>query len=1403
MPEDFHLLRTELRAAREETSKAAETLFLARERLARVVSRQQALARFGKDDPAHAGELKHLELMQQSALQAIAEAEQNLGAASKFEQLKAEPLAPITDPREAMQFLDGRVPLLLMPVRLETRFRPAQSPPELWVRVYPDDCSVDTFEPTFSDDELQSTREYWAALWQAGRDADQERGAWRRLAEAHGPGRAEWLVDHHAAADVKTIPEVAGTRPKKNAPADVILTIVSEEPVPDDFNVVANYWFQLWNADGDRAKEENARKHLDFNAGDPARVEHILRFYRPSNFDAKLAWPLRRNDVDLVGVSFLSFPAVPDRRRHAWGRPAKVTTLPDRFVFIGINEGQEPHVVLGNPIPATLHVGPDPAAPKQQQLRPTDDRQDLVFPDEMKWLVEFDRAVDAGMGFRVNLQDANATGGFDRVLVCGVRVTDSAEEGQARLQTLIEHHRFSRAGFALIPQGSPTNNTDTGPAGYSRTADADESFDRRAKGDLFEHEPSWLKKSDGEWLAEYLGIDPEVVRRVAHAGGTDQSEARAMNTALWPATFGYWMQSMMAPVIDSDPVVALTRDFFTSFVIGRGAVPAVRIGRQPYGILPATALSHMEWLINIPLSGEPGNSGDILRRLHSVLSAMDADWEALRAGVAHAGKEGDPHKTLLDIVGLHAGSAELRQRWAESAEALYQTVSLFGIDFPLQPFAAETWNALAMLLLYNLGYTERPVQPELLSKFFLDKVNPIDFIVDEVPLSESDSLQVTRADKRNYIEWLIAAGKTSLGHLYTQEGFGSQAPKALLYVMLRHALQLGYHDVSLRLHVKKELLPADEAAGARIDVPFLHIGQSTKSRYEYLFKHEPLITNTPDLRIDEFIAASLESLDLAHPLRDQLEALEHLKKASTARLERAFLEHLDCCTYRLDAWLLGLVHLQLTTMRRMKDEPDPPAEVKRGIYLGAYAWLENLRPEQKILTPFTPPDDDVKHAFQDGPPLVRDSANLGYIHAPSLNQAVAAAVLRNGYKQSASPENRKSLAVNLTSERVRAAMAMIEGIRAGQSLGALLGYQFERGLHDRYGEVEMDSFLYELRAAFPLAGNKLASTKEEPVGGIREIEARNVIDGLALVNHVDQTGLKLYPFGKPELPDASPGQAAAIDAEVERLRDTCDAVADVAMAEGVYQTVIGNYDRTASTYDAFSKGTLPPEPQVVRTPAGGRGLTHRVALHLDPAALPVATPRSMAEPPLNAWLGAVLPPLGTIGCRVTFLHALTNKTESKTVTLAHLGVSARDVLELVHDGRQAMNELDDRVVRFVTGSGAVRPDGRVTIEYRDSGGTALPLFEVMPLIRHLRTLIEGARPLRPTDLTLSLETAQAQDEAMTIDFAAVDGARKALASVRKALAEFAPAPKIDQTIDVLATILSSAALFGIPQTGWG
>ncbi len=70
------------------------------------------------------------------------------------------------------------------------------------------------------------------------------------------------------------------------------------------------------------------------------------------------------------------------------------------------------------------------------------------------------------------------------------------------------------------------------------------------------------------------------------------------------------------------------------------------------------------------------------------------------------------------------------------------------------------------------------------------------------------------------------------------------------------------------------------------------------------------------------------------------------------------------------------------------------------------------------------------------------------------------------------------MAVNLTSERARTAVAMLEGIRAGQGLTDLLGYQFERGLHDRHNLAEVDKFIFKLRKAFPLRADRLKSTAD-------------------------------------------------------------------------------------------------------------------------------------------------------------------------------------------------------------------------------------------------------------------------------------------------------------------------------------
>jgi hypothetical protein len=104
------------------------------------------------------------------------------------------------------------------------------------------------------------------------------------------------------------------------------------------------------------------------------------------------------------------------------------------------------------------------------------------------------------------------------------------------------------------------------------------------------------------------------------------------------------------------------------------------------------------------------------------------------------------------------------------------------------------------------------------------------------------------------------------------------------------------------------------------------------------------ITGSTTLRVNQFIGAKLSSIFGGDSLRRQLDAMQRLKGQSTARLERAFADHIDCCSYRLDTWLLGIVDVQLCRMRNLADASSVPP--RQGIYIGAYACSKIWRPKR-------------------------------------------------------------------------------------------------------------------------------------------------------------------------------------------------------------------------------------------------------------------------------------------------------------------------------------------------------------------------------------------------------------------------------------------------------------------------
>ena len=290
------------------------------------------------------------------------------------------------------------------------------------------------------------------------------------------------------------------------------------------------------------------------------------------------------------------------------------------------------------------------------------------------------------------------------------------------------------------------------------------------------------------------------------------------------------------------------------------------------------------------------------------------------------------------------------------------------------------------------------------------------------------------------------------------------------------------------------------------------------------------------------------------------------------------------------------------------------------------------------------------------------------------------------------------MSVNLSSRRVRLAMDYVEGIRNGQELGALLGYQFERGLHENHPGLELDEFIYVLRDRFPFVSKKISPV---PDGTSAEVsEARNVVNGYDLFGFARG---KTYPYGIAGLPAAGGTLAGAIVAEIDRLGDAIDALGDLMLAESVHQVVGGNYDRARSVLQALGEGEVPPIPDVAETPRSGRLLVQRIAVHFPDGpgwtGNPPATPRAAAAPRLNHWLTLQLPAPASIGLTFTF------DGNPEVFALDETGLDALDVVLLCGQtlGGGA-SPLERFVVDRYRASRSIPEDVRLFFRVKDDAG---------------------------------------------------------------------------------------------------
>ncbi len=89
--------------------------------------------------------------------------------------------------------LDAELPLLLLPVRIETHYKLDATPPELRIRIYPDQVQINNDRPEASPAEVAQAKEFWIGWYKANNDGGRN-GAWQRYARQVGVKRAGYLA---------------------------------------------------------------------------------------------------------------------------------------------------------------------------------------------------------------------------------------------------------------------------------------------------------------------------------------------------------------------------------------------------------------------------------------------------------------------------------------------------------------------------------------------------------------------------------------------------------------------------------------------------------------------------------------------------------------------------------------------------------------------------------------------------------------------------------------------------------------------------------------------------------------------------------------------------------------------------------------------------------------------------------------------------------------------------------------------------------------------------------------------------------------------------------------------------------------------------------------------------------
>jgi hypothetical protein len=1025
--------------------------------------------------------------------------------------------------------------------------------------------------------------------------------------------------------------------------------------------------------------------------------------------------------------------------------------LPERFCAVGYAAGRREvfRVWAARNVPDILPMSPelDPALASKEEA------QDALFGPERAWMFEFGAALEAGMAIEVTpdhvqkrLAERHDPQPFafgsplQRLVVLGVDWTLGPEAAADALEELLEGHAQSH-GMAFVPLGTATNNTGRGASALnSGTVPPPPVDDAPA--------PAAGATDAYDLLLRAFGFKGQTLLPglVAGAALAEQRTQMHMINALWRGTFGRYLDELWnVPIVGTeyvtDHAIDVARRFAVGWVRPGGPLPLLRIGKQPYGVLPVVAGHQPQGEDEVGISKVLGLLRPSWRQALGTVPRVDGGKlddvrELIQSGPWSVASQfrnmENPNKAVM-VNGIVQQYGAVQT--GGKTPIVYNLLQAFGVQQKVQVLMQTVVHDVQA---HDLGYVpwvQADAQDKKKARAPQERLDPPYIQQIHDALGNAGQAKALLSQHQNGDSLLQALLAFSAEEEFDKSAFRT-VDKALAESV--HAPAYASLALSRATPAFVGVAPASapsafhEVASSRalgsIKIPAVTGGLTVEAHLVQAVAAAPALEQA----VSGFSAAAKfgdYAFALPQPWRNlgSIKAsLAYLAPLTVGELDTAFRLTLDTFSYRIDAWATGLASKRLEAVRQGRAQ----AGQALGLHIGAYGFVEDLKRD-------TTPD------------------SLGYTHAPSLTQAAAAAMLRSGFLANVD-RGGEAFNIDLSSARVHKARSLIEGVERGQSPAALLGYRFERALRETK-DFAGAQYILDFRLNYPLraAGETVGEQPKE------KIAARDVVDGLALLE-----AWRKGPAAKV-LAIVGAADKAIVTEVLNDLAQTWDAVSDVMVSESVYQLAQNNLERSAAAAAMLDAHASAISPQVTQTARAGVSYAQRLVVLCSGDDVLEAwrtaaadDPHSRIEPRLDAWLARQLGDPARFAFKALKMRdgALDGEVVLTPADLQRgplslvLGVAAQ-----ADDGGPMTTPLRRWLLEAF--GRAVPPEAGLALDILQRNGDGEPpgLAEFEALAATLRELVAGVRALNRHDLVVPKDEIEAVEPALG-EYAGVDAA---------------------------------------------